>query len=276
MSDKAAIAIDLAPDLVAEATKSKAWPFEEARKVIARYEKSGFPDTVLFETGYGPSGLPHIGTFGEVARTTMVRHAFRVLTGDKVKTRLLCFFRRHGRDAQDPRQRARSQGAGAASAQTADRRANPFGGDHASFGHHNNAMLRRFLDTFGFDYDFASATDYYKTGRFGRRAAAGGRALPGDHGHHAADTRRGAPRDLFAVFADFAQDRARALRADEGRQCRCRHDHLCRRGRRGSHARHHRRPGQVAVEAGFRRALGRARRRFRDVRQGSRPEHAGL
>ena len=69
---------------------SKAWPFEEARKLIARLEKSGKSEAI-FETGYGPSGLPHIGTFGEVARTTMVRHAFRVLTGDTVKTRLIAF-----------------------------------------------------------------------------------------------------------------------------------------------------------------------------------------
>ena len=83
--------IDLNPEMLAAATESKAWPFEEAKKIIARYKNEDFPQTVLFETGYGPSGLPHIGTFGEVARTTMVRHAFRVLTGDKVKTKLLCF-----------------------------------------------------------------------------------------------------------------------------------------------------------------------------------------
>src|SRR5947199_1031697 len=78
------------PALLAAAQASKAWPFEEARKLIARVERTGQSE-VLFETGYGPSGLPHIGTFGEVARTTMVRHAFRVLTGDKFKTRLIAF-----------------------------------------------------------------------------------------------------------------------------------------------------------------------------------------
>src|SRR5690606_30759945 len=83
--------IDLSPDMLAAAAESKAWPFEEARKIIARYAKREFPETVLFETGYGPSGLPHIGTFGEVARTSMVRHAFRVLTGDRVGTKILCF-----------------------------------------------------------------------------------------------------------------------------------------------------------------------------------------
>src|SRR3977135_3481287 len=72
------------------AENSNAWPFEEARKIVARLQKRP-KDEVIFETGYGPSGLPHIGTFGEVARTTMVRHAFRVLTDDKIKTRLIAF-----------------------------------------------------------------------------------------------------------------------------------------------------------------------------------------
>ena len=85
--------IDLASspsDLRALAEQSNAWPFEQAKAIVARLKKSP-KDEVLFETGYGPSGLPHIGTFGEVARTTMVRHAFRVLTEDKIKTRLLAF-----------------------------------------------------------------------------------------------------------------------------------------------------------------------------------------
>ncbi len=159
-------ALDLNPELLAAAGENKAWPFEEAKKIVARYAKTGFPETILFETGYGPSGLPHIGTFGEVARTTMVRHAFRILTQDKVRTRLLVFS-----DDMDGMRKIPDN--------VPDRAAlepylhmpltvvpNPFGGDYASFGHHNNAMLRRFLDTFGFDYEFASATDYYKAGRF--------------------------------------------------------------------------------------------------------------
>src|SRR5271163_5318314 len=76
--------------LRAAAVVSKAWPFEEARKLVARIERTGQREAV-FETGYGPSGLPHLGTFGEVARTSMVRRAFRVLTEDKVKTRLIAF-----------------------------------------------------------------------------------------------------------------------------------------------------------------------------------------
>src|SRR6476659_6037544 len=76
--------------LSAAALESRAWPFEEARKLLARIKKGKTPKTeILFETGYGPSGLPHIGTFGEVARTTMVRRAFELLCD--IPTRLLCF-----------------------------------------------------------------------------------------------------------------------------------------------------------------------------------------
>jgi lysyl-tRNA synthetase class 1 len=158
--------IDLTPEVLAAAAESKAWPFEEAQKIIARYKGRDWPETVLFETGYGPSGLPHIGTFGEVARTTMVRHAFRVLTEDKVPTRLLCFS-----DDMDGMRKIPDNVPDRAFLEPHLQKPltvvpNPFGGDYESFGHHNNAMLRRFLDTFGFDYEFASATDYYKSGRF--------------------------------------------------------------------------------------------------------------
>ena len=158
--------IDLNAQMLAAAAESRAWPFEEAKKIIDRYKGHDFPETVLFETGYGPSGLPHIGTFGEVARTSMVRHAFRVLTEDKVKTKLLCFS-----DDMDGMRKIPDNVPDRAFLEpylhmplTAV--PNPFGGDYASFGDHNNAMLRRFLDTFGFDYEFASATEYYKSGRF--------------------------------------------------------------------------------------------------------------
>ncbi len=156
---------DLSAEMRAAAEKSNAWPFEEARKIVARYEKTGFPETVLFETGYGPSGLPHIGTFGEVARTTMVRYAFRVLTDDKVATRLLCFsddmdgMRKIPDNVPDPEFLRPHLHKPLTTVP------DPFGGHFESFGHHNNAMLRRFLDTFGFAYEFASATDYYKSGK---------------------------------------------------------------------------------------------------------------
>ncbi|MEM1284320.1 MAG: lysine--tRNA ligase [Pseudomonadota bacterium] len=157
---------DLDPDLFDAATKAKAWPFEEARKLVKRVEKSGKSEPILFETGYGPSGLPHIGTFGEVARTTMVRHAFHVLTKGEVETRLICF----SDDLDGMRKIPESVPDQAALEpylhQPLTKVPNPFGGDYESFGHHNNAMLRRFLDTFGFDYEFASATEYYASGKF--------------------------------------------------------------------------------------------------------------
>jgi lysyl-tRNA synthetase class 1 len=156
---------ELSPAFQAASRESKAWPFEEAKKIVKRYEKTGFPDTVLFETGYGPSGLPHIGTFGEVARSTMVRHAFRVLTQDKVKTKLLCFS-----DDMDGMRKIPDNVGDKSFLEPHLHKPltvvpDPFGGEYESFGHHNNAMLRRFLDTFGFDYEFASATDYYKSGK---------------------------------------------------------------------------------------------------------------
>lgn len=158
--------IDLNPELLTAAAESKAWPFEEAKKIIERYKGADFPETILFETGYGPSGLPHIGTFGEVARTSMVRHAFRVLTQDKVATKLLCFS-----DDMDGMRKIPDSVPDRAALEPYLHKPlssvpNPFGGDYASFADHNNAMLCRFLDTFGFDYEFASATQYYKSGRF--------------------------------------------------------------------------------------------------------------
>ncbi len=146
------------------AEQSGAWPFEEARKIVARLKKKP-KEEVIFETGYGPSGLPHIGTFGEVARTSMVRHAFRVLTDDKIKTRLIAFS-----DDMDglrkvpdnvPNKDMLEQHLGMPLTKVPD----PFG-EYPSFGQHNNARLRKFLDHFGFDYEFMSSTDCYMSGRF--------------------------------------------------------------------------------------------------------------
>src|SRR5215475_3599999 len=146
------------------AEQSNAWPFEEARKIVARLKRKP-KDEVIFETGYGPSGLPHIGTFGEVARTSMVRHAFRVLTGDKIKTRLIAFS-----DDMDglrkvpdniPNKEMVAQHLGKPLTRVPD----PFG-TYPSFAEHNNARLCAFLDHFGFDYEFTSATACYTSGRF--------------------------------------------------------------------------------------------------------------
>lgn len=159
-------ALSLTPELKDAAAQSKVWPFEEARKIIKRYEKTGYPESVIFETGYGPSGLPHIGTFGEVVRTTMVRHAFHILTENKVKTKLLCFSDdmdglRKVPDNVPDREKMESY-----LGQPLSRVPDPFGNSYPSFGAANNARLRAFLDRFGFDYEFASATDYYTSGHF--------------------------------------------------------------------------------------------------------------
>ncbi|WP_324753726.1 lysine--tRNA ligase [Roseovarius sp. Pro17] len=159
-------------DLRDAAMTSKAWPFEEARRLLKRYEK-GAPEKgyVLFETGYGPSGLPHIGTFGEVLRTTMIRRAFEVISD--IPTRMICFS-----DDLDgmrkipgnvPQQDMLAEHMHKPLTSVPD----PFG-THESFGHHNNAMLRRFLDTFEFEYEFYSAREFYASGQFDevlRRAA---------------------------------------------------------------------------------------------------------
>ena len=153
------------PSLRELAEQSNAWPFEEARKIVARLKKTP-KDVVIFETGYGPSGLPHIGTFGEVARTTMVRHAFRMLTGDNVKTRLISFS-----DDMDGLRKVpdnvpnRDMMAGHLG-KPLTRVPDPFSNEYPSFGAANNARLRAFLDRFGFAYEFVSSTDYYCSGRF--------------------------------------------------------------------------------------------------------------
>ena len=151
-------------DLRTAALESKAWPFEEARKLLKRWPE-GKPggEAIIFETGYGPSGLPHIGTFNEVLRTTMVRNAFKALSDQP--TRLIAFS-----DDMDglrkvpdnvPNQAMLAQYLGKPLTQVPD----PFE-KFDSFAHHNNAMLRAFLDRYGFDYEFASSTEYYASGRF--------------------------------------------------------------------------------------------------------------
>jgi lysyl-tRNA synthetase class 1 len=143
-------------------TVPKSWPFEEAAKLAARLDALG-REAALFETGYGPSGLPHIGTFGEVARTSWVRHAFSVLTGRR--SRLIAFS-----DDMDGLRKVPDNVPNAAMLRAhlgrpLTRIPDPFG-THESFGAHNNARLRSFLDGFGFEYEFASATEYYTSGRF--------------------------------------------------------------------------------------------------------------
>jgi len=179
--------------LSTEALNARAWPFEQARNLLARLLKSrletdterdlastlihagktdearaalpGLQREVIFQTGYGPSGLPHIGTFNEVLRTTMVRNAFRALTGDHWPTRLFCFsddmdgFRKVPENVPNREQMAEDLGKPLTEVR------DPFGSGE-SFGRANNARLRAFLDQYGFDYEFLSATDCYRSGRF--------------------------------------------------------------------------------------------------------------
>jgi lysyl-tRNA synthetase class 1 len=147
-----------------DAQAAKSWPFQEARNLIKRMERVKKDGPVVFETGYGPSGLPHIGTFQEVARTTMVRRAYELLTGRE--TKLISFS-----DDMDglrkvpdnvPNKEMLEQYLQMPLTKVPD----PFGGDYESFAHHNNARLKAFLDQFGFDYEFRSATEEYRSGRF--------------------------------------------------------------------------------------------------------------
>jgi len=148
------------------AQNAKAWPFEQARLLKKRLDKLGRKSgPVVFETGYGPSGLPHMGTFGEVVRTSMVRRAFEELTGGAYETHLICVS-----DDMDgmrkvpdnlPQQEMLSEYLQMPLTVVPD----PYG-THESFGHHMNARLRAFLDSFGFSYEFKSATELYKSGAF--------------------------------------------------------------------------------------------------------------
>jgi lysyl-tRNA synthetase, class I len=174
------------------AREARSWPFEQARNLLAHVLKKRLSDAelnaarllidagkadealatfealqrpVILETGYGPSGLPHMGTFGEVARTTMVRNAFRALTGDHWPTRLIAF--------SDDMDGLRKVPDGVPNPQMLKedlhlpltKVRDPFG-THDSFGAHNNARLRAFLDSFGFQYEFMSSTEQYRSGRF--------------------------------------------------------------------------------------------------------------
>ncbi len=146
------------------AMQSKAWPFEEARRVLKRYEaKAPEKGFVLFETGYGPSGLPHIGTFGEVLRTTMVRRAFEAISD--IPTKLISFSDDLDGLRKVPDNVPNREMMGEHLQRPLTSVPDPFE-CHESFGHHNNAMLQRFLDTFGFDYEFQSAREYYRSGAF--------------------------------------------------------------------------------------------------------------
>jgi lysyl-tRNA synthetase class 1 len=150
---------------------SKAWPFEQARAIVRRLDievkrgidRAGAP--VVFETGYGPSGLPHIGTFGEVVRTTMVRNAFIALTEGKIETRLICVSDDMDGMRKVPGTVPNPDALEAYMQKPLTDVPDPFG-THESFGAHMNNRLRDFLDGFGFEYEFRSATELYRAGAY--------------------------------------------------------------------------------------------------------------
>ena len=152
--------------LIEAARVSKAWPFQEAMKLVKRYP-NGKPDgePVLFETGYGPSGLPHIGTFQEVLRTTLVRRAYEIVSGG-APTRLVAFSDDMDGLRKVPDNVPNHDLLAANLGKPLTRIPDPFNAGFESFAHHNNAMLRSFLDRFGFDYEFVSASDRYNSGEF--------------------------------------------------------------------------------------------------------------
>ncbi len=259
--------------LIEAARSSKSWPFQEAQRLAKRYpggkrDGSGDLVPVLFETGYGPSGLPHIGTFQEVLRTTLVRRAYEMLTGG-APTRLVAFSDDMDGLRKVPDNipntellRCQSRQAAQPHSRSVRRRLREL------LAHHNNAMLRDFLDRFGFDYEFLAATDRYNSGPVRRCAEERAAQLRRDHGRDAADLARGAPQDLFAGAADQRGERHRA--AGAGRSARCRDRPGPLRGSRAEIDRtvDPRRQGQAAMEGRLGDALGRARRRLRDERQG--------
>ncbi|HXI87391.1 MAG TPA: lysine--tRNA ligase [Parvularculaceae bacterium] len=148
----------------ADIDAAKSWPFGEARALVKRLERASHNDPIVFETGYGPSGPPHIGTFGEVARTTMVRRAFELMTSRK--TRLIAFSDDMDGMRKVPPQLPNQEMLAKHLQEPLTSVPNPFGTDYPSFAAHNNAQLRAFLDRFGFDYEFVSSTECYRSGRF--------------------------------------------------------------------------------------------------------------
>jgi lysyl-tRNA synthetase class 1 len=173
------------------AREAKSWPFEQARALLERITRLRLSDSernlaaalfaqgkfaeavqtlpalarpVIFQCGYGASGLPHMGTFGEAARPTMVRTAFRALTEDALPTQLIVFsddmdgFRKIPDNVPNREMLEEDRDKPVTSVR------DPFG-EHESFGAHNNARLRAFLDGFGFDYTFMSSTETYRSGR---------------------------------------------------------------------------------------------------------------
>jgi lysyl-tRNA synthetase class 1 len=223
---------------------SKAWPYEEARKLLKRYPDGPGDKAIVFETGYGPSGLPHLGTFQEVARTLMVRHALAELVD--WPSRLIAFS-----DDMDGMRKVPPGVPGqdmmhAHLDQPLSRVPDPYGCGHESYADHNNHMLRQFLDRFGFDYEFMASSDAYGSGRFDATLKAVLR-------HYDA---------IQAVMLPtLREERQGAPGSGRGGRCRGRADRV-RGGGRADRPVDPLRRRQAAMEGRLGDALGRARRRL--------------
>ena len=214
-------------DLRKVAEQSSAWPFEEARKLVARLKKKP-TDEVLFETGYGPSGLPHIGTFGEVARTSMVRHAFHILTDDKVKTRLLAFSDDMDGFRKVPDNVPNKEMLTAHLGKPLTRVPDPFSNEYPVVRPSQQRTAACVPRSLRLRLRVRQRDRLLHLGPLRRGDAAPARGLRQGDGHHPADTWAGAARDLFAVPADQPEDRPGAVRSD-GRAQRQEGDHRLRR-----------------------------------------------
>ena len=156
---------DPVPSELREAARvSKAWPYEEARKLLKRYPDGPGAKAIVFETGYGPSGLPHLGTFQEVARTLMVRHALSEMVD--WPSRLIAFSDDMDGMRKVPPGVPHQEMMHDHLDQPLSRVPDPYGCGHASYAAHNNNLLQQFLDRFGFDYEFLASSDCYGSGRF--------------------------------------------------------------------------------------------------------------
>src|SRR3712207_4811364 len=148
----------------AAALVAKAGAYEEARKLLKRYPDGPPAGGIVFETGYGPSGLPHLGTFQEVARTLMVRHALAEMVD--WTSRLIAFSDDMDGMRKVPPGVPHQEMMHDHLDQPLSRVPDPYGCGHASYAAHNNNLLRQFLDRFGFDYEFAASSDCYGSGCF--------------------------------------------------------------------------------------------------------------
>ena len=224
--------MSISRELREAARVSKAWPYEEARKLLKRYPDGPPGGGIVFETGYGPSGLPHLGTFQEVARTLMVRHALTEMVD--WPSRLIAFSDDMDGMRKVPPGVPHQDMMHAHLDQPLSRVPDPYGCGHESYRRSQQRICSaQFLDRFGFDYEFLASSDCYGSGRFDEALKAGAAPLRRDHGRHAADAGRGAAQDLFAGAADQPGERQGAAGAGRGAGRRDRPGRLRGRGRAG-------------------------------------------